>query len=72
MVMGRRRRFPITRYASVEAMKADEYDYWRQRPDHERIRAVSEITSEAYGLKRDNVGELRKTLVRVKRQEVRL
>jgi len=50
-------------------MKADEYAYWQQRPGHERIAAVSEITSEAYGLKalRSGVPRLQRTLVHLKR-----
>ncbi len=63
--MDRRKHFQIRRYESLEAMKADEYQYWQQRPDHERIAAVSEITSEAYGLKgsRPDVPRLERTLV---------
>ena len=44
-------RFRIRRYTSLEAMKADEYDYWQQRPASERMNAVTEITNEAYSLK---------------------
>lgn len=69
MIIDRGRRFPVARYATLEATKADEYDYWRRRPDHERIKAVSEITSEAYGLKDigAEISGLRTTLIRVKR-----
>jgi hypothetical protein len=50
-------------------MKADEYAYWRQRPSHERIAAVSELTREAYGLKdlRPDVPRIQRTLVHLKR-----
>jgi hypothetical protein len=41
--MDRKSRFEIRRYESLEAMKADERAYWRQRPGHERIAAVSEL-----------------------------
>jgi hypothetical protein len=45
-------------------MKADEYAYWQQRPGHERIAAVSVITSEAYRLKAlPGVRRLQRTLV---------
>jgi hypothetical protein len=67
--MDRKSRFEIRRYESLEAMKADEYAYWQQRPGHERIAAVSEITSAAYGLKalRPDVPRLQRTLVHLKR-----
>ncbi len=67
--MNRKSRFQIKRYASLYAMKAEEYRYWQERPDHERIAAVSEITSEAYGLKgsRADVPRLERTLVHLKR-----
>jgi hypothetical protein len=67
--MDKKTRFQIRRYDSLDAMKAEEYAYWQQRPDHERIAAVSEITSEAYGLKdaRSNVPRLQRTLVHLKR-----
>jgi hypothetical protein len=67
--MDRKSRFEIRCYGSLEAMKADEYAYWQQRPGHERIAAVSEITSEAYGLKalRPGVPRLQRTLVHLKR-----
>jgi hypothetical protein len=67
--MDRRSRFPIRRYESLEAMKADEYAYWQQQPDYERMAAVSAISSEAYGLKdlRSNAPRLQRTLVHLKR-----
>jgi hypothetical protein len=62
--MDRKSRFEIRRYESLEAMKADEYAYWQQRPGHERIAAVSVITSEAYRLKAlPGVRRLQRTLV---------
>jgi hypothetical protein len=38
-------------YHSHEEMKADEYRYWQSRPVHERMMAVSELTTAAYALK---------------------
>jgi hypothetical protein len=38
-------------YTSHKGMKADEYRYWQSRPVHERMDAVSEITTAAYALK---------------------
>ena len=60
---------PIRRYASLEDMKAEEYEYWQQRPAHERMDAVAEITAEAYGLKDSapRVPRLQRTLVHLKR-----
>lgn len=69
--MGRKERFQLRRYESLDAMKADEYKYWHQRPGHERMAAVSEITNEAYGLKdaRSNVPRLQRTLVHLQREQ---
>jgi uncharacterized damage-inducible protein DinB len=68
-VMERPARFAIRRYDSLEAMKAAEYAYWQQRPTHERMDAVTEITAEAYGLKdpQSNAPRLQRTLVHLKR-----
>jgi len=41
----------IRKYASYQEMKADEYRYWQSRPVHERMEAVSELTTAAYALK---------------------
>jgi hypothetical protein len=67
--MDKKSRFEIRCYESLEAMKADEYAYWQQRPGHERIAAVSELTREAYGLKdlRPDVPRIQRTLVHLKR-----
>lgn len=67
--MDRGERFQIRRYESLDAMKADEYRYWQQQPDYERIAAVSEMTSVAYSLKglRPDVSRLQRTLVHLKR-----
>jgi len=68
-MVDRKARFPIKRYDSLDAMKAEEYAYWRQRPDHERLAAVCEISSETYGLKGgfSNVPRLQRTLVHLQR-----
>ena len=59
----------IKRYTSLDAMKADEYRYWQGVSAQERIRAVSEITLEAYALKGrvENVQRLQRALVRIQR-----
>jgi len=41
----------IRKYSSYKPMKADEYRYWQSRPVHERMDAVSELTTAAYALK---------------------
>jgi hypothetical protein len=41
----------IHRYSSLKEMKADEYRYWQNRPAHERMTAVAEITLAAYAMK---------------------
>jgi len=41
----------IRKYTSHAAMKADEFRYWQSRPVHERMAAVSELTTAAYALK---------------------
>jgi hypothetical protein len=61
----------IRKYTSHKEMKADEYRYWHSRPVHERMDAVSELTTAAYALKGMAVGRLDKTLVRVFRRPER-
>jgi hypothetical protein len=41
----------VRKYTSHKEMKADEYRYWQSRPVHERMDAVSELTTAAYSLK---------------------
>jgi hypothetical protein len=69
IAMDRTARFPIRRFASLDAMKAEEYKYWRQRPAHERMQAVTDISEEAYGLKgtSHDASRLQRTLVHLKR-----
>jgi hypothetical protein len=59
----------IRKYTSFEEAKADEYRYWQSRPAHERMAAVSELSSAMYGLKHDESGvpRLDKTFVRFER-----
>jgi len=67
--MDRTIRFPIRRYTSLEAMKADEYAYWQRRPAHERLEAAADISVEAYRLKdpSSDAPRLQRTLVHLKR-----
>ena len=67
--MDRKSRFPIRKFDSLDGMKDEEYRYWQGRPAHERIAAVSELTTEAYRLKDPscNVSRLQRTLVAVQR-----
>jgi hypothetical protein len=68
-MMDRKTRFPIRRYTSLQAMKADEYEYWLERPAHERMDAVTEMTAEAYGLAdlAPDASRLQRILIHLKR-----
>jgi hypothetical protein len=57
----------IHRYASLDAMKADEYRYWQSRSVQERMDAVSELTLTIYAMKGapPDVPRLQRTLVRL-------
>ena len=58
----------IRKYGSHKAMKEDEFRYWQSRPAHERIAAVSELTTAAYALKgMVDVQRLQGPLIRVPR-----
>ena len=37
--------------SDLDEIKAQEYRYWQSRPAHERMAAVSELSSAMYGLK---------------------
>ena len=67
--MDRADRFKIRRFTSFEAMKADEYAYWQDRPGHERLAATSEISTDAFRMKgaETHVSRLQRTLVHLKR-----
>ena len=58
-------------YRSHEAMKADEYRYWRGRSVEERMDAVKEITLAIYAMKHGepeaDVSGLQGPLVRLQR-----
>lgn len=56
------------KYTSLKAMKDDEYRYWQSRPAHERMAAVSELTTLAYSLKgMADVPRLQGPLIRLPR-----
>lgn len=59
------------KYKSYEEMKLDEYRYWQSRPAHERMDAVSALTTAAYALKGItlDVPRLQGPLVRLPRQK---
>jgi len=60
----------IRKYASIaglDEVEADEYRYWQRRPMHERMEAVSKLSSAKYGIKGTEVRMLDKTLVRIER-----
>ena len=61
----------IRKYTSHKEMKADEYRYWQSRPVHERMEAVSELTTAAYALKGMvfDVPRLQAPLVRLPRPQ---
>ena len=40
----------FTRLVGLDKIKADEYRYWQNRPAHERLAAVSELSQEQYAL----------------------
>jgi hypothetical protein len=59
----------IRKYGDFDEMKADEYRYWQNRPVHERVAAVWELTEEGYKLKgfKPDAFRLRRTLVHFER-----
>jgi hypothetical protein len=61
----------IRTFTSFDAMKADEYRDWQERPAHERMGAVAEITLAAYQMKEPapDVRRLQRTLVHLQRPE---
>ena len=61
----------IRTFTSFDAMKADEYRDWQDRPAHERMDAVAEITLAAYQMKEPapDVRRLQRTLVHLQRPE---
>jgi len=69
--MKKRPNFRIKRYSSLDAMRTDQMRYWRSRPGHERIAAISEITTTAYVFKNggEDVPRLQRTLSRIQRAQ---
>jgi hypothetical protein len=61
----------IRTFTSFDAMKADEFRDWQERPAHERMDAVAEITLAAYQMKEPapDVRRLQRTLVHLQRPE---
>lgn len=59
----------IRKFSSFDDMKAEEYHYWQGMSARERMRAVWDITLEAYRLKGEirDVPRLQRTLVRIQR-----
>ena len=59
----------VRRFASHDAMKAEEYRYWRSVSPRERMQAVADITLETYSLKGQyaDAQRLQRTLVRIQR-----
>jgi hypothetical protein len=60
----------ITRYTSLQAMKADEYRLWQRLPGSERLRAVMNLNLDLYALKGQaaHVPRLQRTIVCFKRR----
>ena len=58
-------------YDSHKEMKADQYRYWRSRPVHERMSAVTELTLSVYAMKEParDVRRLQGTLVCLQRPQ---
>ena len=61
----------IRTFTSFEAMKTEEYFDWQERPAHERLSAVSEISLATYTMKEPaaDVRRLQRTLVHLQRPE---
>lgn len=61
----------VRTFDSFKEMKADEYRYWQNRPAHERMSAVSEMSRAAYAMKEPviHVRRLQRTLVCLQRPQ---
>jgi hypothetical protein len=58
----------VRKFSSHAEMKAEEYRFWQSRPAHERMDAVSELTTAAYALKgMADVPRLQGPIVRISR-----
>jgi hypothetical protein len=60
----------IAVYSSLEEMKAAELREWQALPAGDRLRAVSELTAAAYGVKEpsQDVRRIQRTLVHLQRE----
>jgi hypothetical protein len=60
----------FTKPTDLDEIKAEEYRYWQSRPMHERMEAVSQLSSAMYGIKGDgtDVPRLDKTFARIERR----
>lgn len=54
----RRRTWSMTRYSSLDAMKAAEYRSWAQLSDTAKFAAISEVSAAAFALKGTHVQRL--------------
>lgn len=61
----------LRKFNSHEEMKLEEIRYWQSRPPHERLAAVSALTTEAYALKGItlDVSPLQGTFRRIQREK---
>jgi len=62
----------IRTFTSLDAMKAEEYQDWQDRPGYERLDAAAALSVEAYELKeptRDVRQGFQRTLIRLQRPE---
>jgi hypothetical protein len=57
----RRATWTITRYRSLDEMKAAEYVFWARQPTHVVMTAVSELSADAYAMKGIHVSRLQRT-----------
>lgn len=63
----RRATWTITRYRSLDEMKAAEYRYWARQPAHVVMAAASELSAEAYAMKGIGIRGIRRSPVRMRR-----
>jgi hypothetical protein len=56
----RRATWTITRYRSLDEMKAAEYAFWARQPTHAVMTAVSELSAELYAMKGVHVSRLQR------------
>jgi hypothetical protein len=56
----RRATWTITRYRSLDEMKAAEYAFWARQPTHVVMAAVCELSAECYAMKGIHVSRLQR------------